>query len=324
MNDRRYRYFIKEKRRFYIFVKYKKNHIYYAKFPDYNCIKSTGCTSLKDAYKKACAIYEELKEIKVCSTVERLLAFYAGNRDSLKKMKYVLSFLHDVNDNFQFTPSRIKKLQKDLLSTGASGKTVNNYINVLKKAVGKSFPEYTTIPHNQVYRGCFPIKSFYGFYRRCTTELHYLAFFTMTTGVRAGELALCTIEQDDEKMYLRIDGTKTKNAKRKIPLLKETLEAYEKIKKMRFSDKRRRESVMETGKLAGYSLDFIRENNIVYHGFRKMYKTILESCSVSNVFIEYYMGHSQTSNVNQLYFVGDSAEDDGIYEKVIEALSRFV
>ena len=76
----------------------------------------------------------------------------------------------------------------------------------------------------------------------------------------------------------------------------------------------------------GIEKDYIEENNIVFHSFRKMYKTILESAEIPNIWIEYYMGHSieSSSDVNRLYFIPEAADDDIVYRKVIEAIGRVV
>ena len=60
MQDRRCKYKIRECKDFYLFIKHKESHIYYAKFPEYNRIVSTGQTNIKQAYQEAYRIYGSL------------------------------------------------------------------------------------------------------------------------------------------------------------------------------------------------------------------------------------------------------------------------
>ena len=131
-----------------------------------------------------------------------------------------------------------------------------------------------------------------------------------------------TVELDGKK-YLQVNGTKTANAVRRVPLLPETEFCYNQIQGG-FRASLYKQSVIEAGKLCGFTEDFIEENHIVFHSFRKMYKTLLESCNITDTWIEYYMGHSQTSSVKQLYFVAEAADDSDIYPKVIEALKKLL
>ena len=205
-----------------------------------------------------------------------------------------------------------------------SGKTANWYVYVLKRSYQGQFPEWTPLKHTQQYRSCFPVKSFYGFWNKCSTRLHYLAFFAMTTGCRAGEIYNCEkITDYDGKLYLKINGTKTKNAVRTIPVLPETIACMEYLT-AGFRTSAYKESVVEAGRMCGFDETYIEESHIVFHSFRKMYKTLLEGCNINPTWISYFMGHSQTSRVQQLYFIGSSADDDEVYPKVIEALRRFV
>ena len=204
-----------------------------------------------------------------------------------------------------------------------SGKSVNNYIYCLQKAYGIGFPEYIPLKYTPTYRKCFPVNKFYGFYSKCNNRLNYLAFFTMTTGVRLGEIKLSYPVELDGKKYLQVNGTKTANAVRRVPLLPETEFCYNQIQGG-FRASLYKQSVIEAGKLCGFTEDFIEENHIVFHSFRKMYKTLLESCNITDTWIEYYMGHSQTSSVKQLYFVAEAADDSDIYPKVIEALKKLL
>ena len=145
----------------------------------------------------------------------------------------------------------------------------------------------------------------------------------MTTGCRVGEIYNCEQIKTEDRLYLRINGTKTKNAVRTIPVLPETIACMEYLT-AGFRTAAYKESVIEAGRMCGFDKDYIEENHIVFHSFRKMYKTLLESCEIPETFVNYFMGHSQTSKVQQLYFIGSSADDTEIYPRVIEALHRFL
>lgn len=308
MLDKRCHYKIRHKQQFYLFIKHR--FIYYAYFPDYQLTRSTGCTDIIKAYSAATNILESL-DLPPAS-----LYTMPEDKKRQRDLKRVLSY---VNKDKPLTETAIKLIQVKMLKEGLSPKSINNYIYTLKRFYNQTFPNYKQITgHKAQYRSCFPITDFYGFYKKCTTRLNFLAFIAMTTGCRAGELKQLVVDGD----YLWINGTKTKNAKRRIPLLPETKDCLHYLENG-FKSSSYKESVIEAGRICGFNEDYINEYNIVFHSFRKMYKTLLESCDIPNVFVEYYMGHS-TSNVNNLYFIGDKADDKEIYPKVIEALRRFV
>ena len=313
MLDKRCHYKVRELQPFYLFIKHKS--IYYAYYPNYKITRSTGCKDIQKAYVVA---WEMLEEIDNKQNVVTYKPF-----DDKKRQRDLHRVLQFIDQSKPLTAKSIAKIQKEMLDMGLSGKSINNYIYVLRRSYQGQFPDWKPMEHVITYRSCYPVKSFYGFYNKCTTRLHYLAFFAMTTGCRAGEIYNVEPIVTPDRNYLKINGTKTKNAVRTIPVLRETLDCMEYLQ-AGFRTTAYKESVIEAGKLTGFDLDYINDNHIVFHSFRKMYKTLLESCDVPNTFIEYYMGHSQTSKVNQLYFIGSSADDSEIYPKVINALRRFV
>lgn len=313
MYDKRCHHKVRELSKFYLFIKHKK--IYYAYFPDYKVSRSTGETEIQNAYKKAWGIYDQL----ATGQNQTLYKPYADKKRQ-RDLKRALSFIDQTKP---LTSSAIVKMQKEMFAAGVSGKTINNYVYALRKAYQLEFPKWKPLEFTPTYRSCFPIKSFYGFWNKCSSRLHYLAFYAITTGCRAGEIYNCEPIITEDRLYLKINGTKTKNAVRTIPVLQQTLDCMEYLK-AGFRTASYKESVIEAGRLCGYDLEYIDTNHIVFHSFRKMYKTLLESCNIPNTFIEYYMGHSQTNRVNQLYFIGSSADDDEVYPKVIQALSRLL
>ena len=315
MLDKRCHYKLRELSKFYLFVKHKK--IYYAYFPQYKISRSTKCTDLQKAYVAAWNIYDQLSN----DCQNKML--YKPFTDK-KRQRDLVHVLAMIDQSKPLTSSTIKSLQNKMLAEGLSGKSINNYIYVLRRSYQGKFPEWKSVEHTTAtYRSCFPVKSFYGFYTKCHTRLHYLAFFAITTGCRAGEIYNCEPLVTEDRLYLKINGTKTKNAVRIIPVLQQTLDCMEYLQ-AGFRTAAYKESVIEAGRMCGFDEAYIESNHIVFHSFRKMYKTLLESCNVNNNWVEYYMGHSQTSSVNQLYFIGSSADDSEVYPKVIEALRRFI
>lgn len=313
MLDKRCRYKVRELNNFYLFIKHRS--IYYAYFPQFKVTKSTGQKDLRNAYATA---WDLLATVQTGQNQQLYKPYEDKKRQ--RDLKRVLSY---IDQSRPLTASVISKIQTKMLSEGLSGKSINNYIYVLKKAYQGDFPSFNLLEHMAVYRSCFPIPAFYHFYDKCKDRLHYLAFFAMTTGCRLGEIKTVEPVTKNGRIYLKINGTKTKNAVRTIPVLKETLDCIPHLTKG-FKSASYKESVIEAGSMCGFDTAFIEENHIVFHSFRKMFKTLLESCNIPNAFIEYYMGHSQTSKVNQLYFIGSSADDSEVYPKVIEALGRYL
>ena len=310
MLDKRCRHKVREVQTFYLFRKH--GYYFYAFYPEYNVTRSTGKMDIQEAYKEAWDIIGTL-----CNKQNVKLYIPSDNKKRQRDLTRALSF---IDQSKPLTTKMIQAALDKMLSEGMSGKTANNYIYALRKAYNGRFPAWKPVDYKGTYRSCFPITAFYGFWKKCSTRLHYLAFFTMTTGCRLSEIVTC---EDLGNGYIKINGTKTKNAVRAVPALPETVACLEYLR-VGFKTASYKESVVEAGRLCGFDEDYIEKNHIVFHSFRKMYKTLLESCNIQNSFVEYYMGHSQTSSVNQLYFIGSSADDSEVYPKVIEALKRFL
>lgn len=310
--DKRCHYKIRQCQDFYLFRKH--NIIYYAYYPALNLTRSTRQTNIHKAYIEAYDIMERLGS-------SRNLLFYKTLTDK-KRQRDLNRALKFVDQNKPLSSSIIQSIQKKMLEQGLSGKSINNYIYILRQAYNGTFPEYKNLEHKTQYRSCFPIQSFYGFWKKCTDRLDYLAFFAMTTGCRLSEIYQCEPVEKYGRQYLKINGTKTSNARRTIPVIPETLSCIEHIKGG-FRTSAYKESVVRAGSLCGFDESFIAENRIVFHSYRKMYKTLLESCEVPNSFVEFYLGHAQ-NNMDKLYFIGNSADDTDIYPRVIDALRRFI
>lgn len=327
MQDKRCKYKIRECKDFYLFIKHKESHIYYAKFPEYNKIASTGKTNIKQAYQEAYRIYGSLG-IATTPFHELLLNTYKDSYYKTYNMAKKLSgLLSDIKTLEQVTLQRLVKLQQQLLATGMSGKSVNNYMSLLRKLWKNKeynpFQNLSPMKHTKTIRQCFPIESFKEYGNHIYQHKYFLLpYIAITTGMRTGEFKTAEPVIIHNRLYLQINGTKTENAVRRVPIISKVADAFLHYKSNGFAKAAWKESVYMAGSLVGYDKEYVDKHNIVFHSFRKMYKTILESNNINNLWIEYYMGHSilQSSDVNKLYFNPLAADDSLIYEQVLKAL----
>lgn len=297
MQDRRCKYKIRECKDFYLFIKHKESHIYYARFPEYNRIVSTGQTNIKQAYQEAYRIYGSLG-IATTPFHELLLDTYKDSYYKTFNMAKKLSaLLSDIKTLEQVTLPRLVKLQEQLDATGISGKSVNNYVSLLRKLWKNKdynpFQNLSPMEHTKVIRQSFPVESFKGFASHISQHKYLLLpFIAITTGMRAGEFKTAEPVKVHDRQYLQINGTKTENAIRRVPVTQNVINAYLEYKRNGYAKASWKESVYLSGALVGYDKEYIDQNNIVFHSFRKMFKTILESNNINNLWIEYFMGHS--------------------------------
>lgn len=297
MIDKRCKYRFRECREFYLYIKYKKTHIYYCVIPQFHKCISTGCTNLKDAYIKANQIYDRVLENK---------KFSWDIED-----KFILSMLPKNPD--RLTISVIERIQKALLDTGISGKTVNNRMGKLHKYI-----DFPPVPHTKQIRKCYPIEKLYHMGKNNT-----LAFLAVTTGMRKGEFDKCRVIEENDKLYLQIDGTKTDNSVRKVPIIPEIAEALEDYRLKDWGDRDYRFAVDDIGRMIGIDP---HKDNIVFHSFRKCYKTAMMGAGINEIWQEYYMGHSiEKSNVvSKLYFIPEAADDTVVYKQMTDMLKQFI
>lgn len=328
MLDKRCKYKLRDNRDFYLFIKYKQSHIFYAKFPAYNKTVSTGKYTLREAYIEAYRIYGTLGQ-ETLEFHKLLLDTYKNEFYKTFNMAKKLSgMLSDIKTLEQINLPRLVKLQNQLIKTGISGKSVNNYMSLLRKLFKNReynpFTNLSPVEHHKTIRKSFPIESFSGFEKHLNKHKYlYLAYISITTGIRAGEFKNSYPVVINSKNYLQVNGTKTENAVRRIPITQKTVEVFNEYKANGFAKASWKDSVYMCADLIGLDKDFVDSNNIVFHSFRKMFKTILESNNINNLWIEYYMGHSieQSSDVNKLYFQPESADDSFIYNQVIDAMN---
>ena len=361
MLDKRFKYSLRITSPFYLYRKYKKSGIYYVRFKDGTTL-STRKTDLQEAYSVALQLAgKRTKENKTSFADDfqnTVRGYYvAGSRwvkyDLIHGSKYservlkqnyfacskMADLLQDVKDFKSLTKSRIHKLQEQLLDSGLTGKSVNNYIAVLhkiyKQLVDKEIVEVDPFvglrncSHEKQRRTCFPIESFKGFFNipERLDNFSLLAYCAIITGARRTELIRLTL--NDIKMYkniytLQINGTKSEYSVRTVPLSNFGARAIKRMISENIANPYNARWCTENiGSKIGYTEQMIKNEGICFHSFRKMYKTILTSANLNTSLIESLMGHStnnQSSNdVERIYFVSDKADMEQIYKKVIQA-----
>lgn len=296
--DKRFKYYERECRPFYLYIKYKKSHIYYCVIPDYKRVVSTGKTSFDEAKKVAGVLYSNL--------VNNQSITWEGISDKL-----ILSMLPKHPSNL--TLARALQIQKAILDTGVSGKTVNNRMCQLSR--------YIKVPPLKVtksIRKCYPIEKLYKI-----GKFDILALIGITTGMRKGEFNTCEVVCINGKDYLQVNGTKTENAKRRIPIIPELIPVIKEMKTKEYNYRDFRKSVDRVGELIGVDP---HKDNIVFHSFRKCFKTAMMSYNIDPLWQEYYMGHSldKSNVVSKVYFVPEAADDTIVYSQITDLQRKFI
>ncbi len=364
--DKRYKYSLQIKKPFYLYRKYKRSGIFYVKFHDGKTI-STHSTDIQSAYNFALNYLNEnpgqnkkIKTQKKNEFQETLRGYYIrGSKwteyDKIHGSEYsdrVLSQNHfacikmadlllDVRDFSSLTKARLHKLQEQLLSSGLTGKSVNNYIAVLhkiyKQLIDKElvktdvFAGLRNCSHEKKRRLCFPIENFNGYFGSIKTLDRYdlLAYCAIITGARRSELQRLKkedLELCNDFYILRVRGTKSEYSDRTVPLSVFGAEAVKRmIDEKTASAKNIDRCTSCIGNRIGFSDEQIKADGICFHSFRKMYKTILTGANLNTSLVEVLMGHSTdnqgSNNVERIYFVSQRADMREAYKKVISSLS---
>lgn len=183
-----------------------------------------------------------------------------------------------------------------------------------------------------------------------------LGFIALMTGTRKGELEKinydCVTEvksADKEKgigiitqYWLYVDGTKTKNAKRTIPITELTAKALKVwtvlkqrkelpfLKNADYNEK----TLLFMGRLCGIkTLGELKNGNekIVFHGFRKMYRTVLTQQNINRDLIDFCMGKEtltehdrrNVKNDKDTYLELSKSDNTKWHDNITNALSFF-
>ena len=362
--DKRYKYSLQIKKPFYLYRKYKKSGIFYVRFHNGKTI-STHSTNIQSAYDFAVNYLDynqetNTKNQKTNAFQETLRNYYVrGSKwteyDKIHGSEYsdkVLSqnhfaclkmadFLADVKDFSSLTKSRLHKLQEQLLSSGLTGKSVNNYIAILhkiyKQLIDKElvdsdvFTGLRNCSHEKKRRLCFPIESFKEYFKssKLLDQYDLLAYCAIITGARRSELQRLKkedIEPCNDFYILRIRGTKSEYSDRTVPLSSCGADAVKRmIDEKTATSRNLNKCTSYIGSRIGFSDEQIKADGICFHSFRKMYKTILTGANLNTSLVEVLMGHSTdnqgSNNVERIYFVSQRADMRDAYKKVINSLS---
>ena len=87
--------------------------------------------------------------------------------------------------------------------------------------------------HTKTIRQCFLVESFTGFGNFIKQHKYLLLpYLAITTGMRAGEFKTAEPVIIHNRLYLQINGSKSENAVRRVPITQKVADAYSEYKKM--------------------------------------------------------------------------------------------
>lgn len=246
-----------------------------------------------------------------------------------------------------------------------SGKTIDNllahlhriylYLYRTEKINYDPFYRRKHLKHEKRAKNCFEISAYknklpLGFdtYYTKQNEILYslMGFIQLTTGFRNSEIDRITakdIYKTDVGYWLYCNGTKTENAKRIIPITDLTarlIKAYATLKENGFFTKEsgaglddfddyNNRLLLYWGQFCGMTdINEIKEDNgITFYGFRKMFKTHLQSTWGNTQTIEALMGHAtkntQSNDPIKSYYDYDKADRTKEHNAVCKAMAYF-
>ena len=357
--DHRYKHRIKERKPFYLWIKYPSSKIYYVKFKSGKTY-STKTTDLFKAYETASKLQQTLDMSKLYPFHKVLNEYYEegskyleyevshgmsfdekGVSERRAKCKVISDMMKDIKHFNEVTKPRLALLQKQLLDKGLNGKTVNGYLGCLRK-VFRYFLDNGMI-EDDVFLGlrpcsnkkgirlCFPMSDLKGVFSKVEPNpMSDLVHIAVVSGMRKGEIKRMSPSDIIEKDYghwLHINGTKTENAPREVPITKELVEVIKRFDPSVLNDRFFAKSVMWLAKTLGYSESYVKENGIVFHSFRKVYKTLLTSSNINKDLIEEAIGHSQPTysmnSVDKSYLCLEMADRKKEHSLFLDALKYF-
>ena len=86
-------------------------------------------------------------------------------------------------------------------------------------------------------------------------------------------------------------------------------------------------SVLSLAEYLGYDKSYIKDNGIVFHSFRKVYKTLLTSNNINKDLIEEAIGHSQPTysmnSVDKSYLCLEMADRKKEHTLFVDSLKYF-
>ena len=323
--DHRFKHKIKEKKPFYLWIKYPTSKIYYVKFKSGKTY-STKTTDLFEAYEFA-------QKLQTNLDLSNLYPFHKVLNDYFEEGSKYLEYeiIHGLNDNEKSLSERRSKcktlsellsdikyfkdinkprlieLQNQLLNKGLSGKTVNGYLGCLHRIFryfidngmfeDDVFLGLRPCVNKKATRLCFPmsdLKHLFSKIEQC--PMSDLIHIAIISGMRKGEILRMSVNDIIKKEYgywLHINGTKTENAPREVPITEQLVQVIERFDTSILNDRFFAKSVLYLAEYLGYNQSYIKDNGIVFHSFRKVYKTLLTSSNINKDLIEEAIGHSQ-------------------------------
>jgi integrase len=157
-----------------------------------------------------------------------------------------------------------------------------------------------------------------------------LVHIAIVSGMRKGEIMRMSSDDIIKKDYgywLHINGTKTENAPREVPITEELVSVIKRFDTKILNDRFFAKSVLSLAEYLGYDKSYIKDNGIVFHSFRKVYKTLLTSNNINKDLIEEAIGHSQPTysmnSVDKSYLCLEMADRKKEHTLFIDSLKYF-
>ena len=259
-------------------------------------------------------------------------------------MEIISELLSDVKNWDMLTRKRISELQHQLLELGKAGQTINIYMYALKKILNQMVDRgylqvnpmsgIKPVALEREERKCFPLELFKGKLEINDDSNVYdlLIIIAMTTGMRRSEILTVDFEKDVyESSYgymLHIRGGKSKYCDRNVPIPEITFKALKRLNIAEIQIRNFMDSVYYVASKIGLNKEFVENENIKFHSFRKMYKTCITQANLNESLTEYMMGHTTknqaSTSVRRVYFVEEAADFENLYKIVIEAIKYFI
>jgi integrase len=191
--------------------------------------------------------------------------------------------------------------------------------------------------------GCFDVTKFNGvFNKRWKNELSYLlSMIIYTTNMRNSEIE--RIQTNDFFMikdyhFLHIPENKTEYGERDIPIhnfVFGKIMAYIRKNKIgkdsyvfklpkckKLGSRRYKAAYTELAGYMGYSEDRIKKENIRFYSGRHFWKTLMNKEKLGEEVEEYFMGHSVSDDVREIYLHRDKQGEKMLVEKAKKNLSN--
>lgn len=359
MLDKRCIHKYRERQKFYLYVKYPRSGIFYCKLSNGKCF-STHEKDVSKAYDYVIQFLkkhkiEKIQKIKIIEIIRNYyqkdseFLIYDSNhgytipetarKTAYNRMHKIADMLSDISSFNEITKKRLITLQEQLLNDGYTGKTVNNIFSLLHKIfiqledkeliAADPMQGLKPCSFQKAKRLCFPMEKLKGKFKIIDSRYKALAYVGMCTGARRNEII--SLKKEDvifknEKYFLHIPGTKTENADRTIPINLKTVFALEYLMNDKPLDRNEFIPCVEwTANYIGHKE--WKNDGIVYHSFRKIYKTILTQCNINSDIIEFFIGHATpnflSNDVNRSYLVLERADMTDICEKIRKCFDYF-